>query len=86
MSFSHEEIEKRTKEVIADKLSTSVDQIKGDSNIYNDLGADSLDGVIIVMALEDEFDIEIPDSECWDWQTQTLDKIVSKLEELISKK
>ena len=53
----------RIKDIIADKLSVDVDEINIESSFVDDLGADSLDIVELVMALEDEFDIEIPDED-----------------------
>jgi acyl carrier protein len=53
----------KIKAVIADKLSIDEEEIKMDSSFIDDLGADSLDIVELVMALEDEFDLEIPDEE-----------------------
>lgn len=53
----------KVKEIIADKLSLDEDEIKLESSFVDDLGADSLDLVELVMALEDEFDMEIPDEE-----------------------
>jgi len=51
------------KDLIIDKLGVSEDQIVEDAHFIDDLGADSLDTVELVMALEEEFDIEIPDEE-----------------------
>jgi len=51
------------KEVVAEQLGKSVDEIQEDSKFVEDLGADSLDVVELVMALEEKFDIEIPDEE-----------------------
>lgn len=56
-------IESRVKDLIIDKLGVSEDQIVEDAHFIDDLGADSLDTVELVMALEEEFDIEIPDEE-----------------------
>ena len=53
----------RVKEIIADKLSVDADEITMESSFIDDLGADSLDIVELIMALEDEFDMEIPDEE-----------------------
>jgi acyl carrier protein len=53
----------RVKEIIADKLSLDADEIAMESSFIDDLGADSLDIVELIMALEDEFDMEIPDEE-----------------------
>jgi len=49
------------KEVVAEQLGVNIDEIKEDSKFVEDLGADSLDVVELVMALEEKFDIEIPD-------------------------
>ena len=51
------------KEVVVEQLSVSADEVKEDSKFVEDLGADSLDVVELVMALEEKFDIEIPDEE-----------------------
>lgn len=51
------------KEVVAEQLNVSIEEIKDDSKFVEDLGADSLDVVELVMALEEKFDIEISDSE-----------------------
>ena len=56
-------IEKRIKELIAENLGVSDDEIKQDSHFIDDLGADSLDTVELVMALEEEFDLDIPDED-----------------------
>ena len=49
--------------MIADQLQIDQEQVKPDASFMDDLGADSLDTVELIMALEEEFDIEIPDSE-----------------------
>jgi acyl carrier protein len=51
------------KEIIVDKLSVSEDQIKPESRFMEDLGADSLDVVELIMAIEEKFNIEIPDED-----------------------
>jgi acyl carrier protein len=56
-------IENRVKSIIADQLSISEDQIKPESKFIEDLGADSLDIVELIMAMEEEFQTEIPDEE-----------------------
>ena len=54
-------VEDRVKKIVSDQLGKSVDEIESDSSFVDDLGADSLDTVELVMALEEAFDIEIPD-------------------------
>ncbi len=51
------------KEVVVEQLSVDAAEVKEDSKFIEDLGADSLDVVELVMALEEKFDIEIPDEE-----------------------
>ena len=56
-------VEDRVKKIVSDQLGKSVDEIQSDSSFVDDLGADSLDTVELVMALEEEFETEIPDEE-----------------------
>jgi acyl carrier protein len=56
-------IEERVKKVVEDQLSVNQDQITPEASFIDDLGADSLDTVELVMALEEEFSVEIPDEE-----------------------
>jgi len=56
-------IEERVRKVIEDQLSVNQDQITTEASFIDDLGADSLDTVELVMALEEEFGVEIPDEE-----------------------
>jgi acyl carrier protein len=51
------------KSIIVDQLEVDADQVTPEANFQDDLGADSLDTVELVMALEEKFDIEIPDEE-----------------------
>ena len=53
----------RVMKAIAEQLGTHPGNVKPDSNLFTDLGADSLDQVEICMAVEDEFEVEIPDDE-----------------------
>lgn len=55
--------EERVKEIIAKELEVSPDQLTADASFIDDLGADSLDTVELVMALEEEFGIDIPDED-----------------------
>lgn len=56
-----ENIEQRVKKIVAEQLGVAEADIKTESSFVDDLGADSLDTVELVMALEDEFETEIPD-------------------------
>jgi len=56
-----QEILEKVCSFVSEQLSVEAGEVKSDSNFQNDLGADSLDTVELVMALEEEFDIEIPD-------------------------
>ncbi len=62
-------MEERIKEIIADQLGIDVAQIKPESKFVEDLGADSLDVVELIMAFEEEFDVEIPDEDAEKIQT-----------------
>ena len=53
----------KVKEVIIDKLGVEEDSIKSEAHFVNDLGADSLDTVELIMEFEEEFGIEIPDED-----------------------
>jgi acyl carrier protein len=56
-------VEAKVKSIIAEQLGVGEDEIKSDSAFIEDLGADSLDIVELVMAMEEEFEVEIPDEE-----------------------
>ncbi len=58
-----ENIEARVKKVVADKLGVDINTIKNEAAFVDDLGADSLDTVELVMALEEEFGCQIPDED-----------------------
>lgn len=59
--MSQEEIFQKVKKIVAEQLSVDPSEVTPEASFANDLGADSLDTVELVMALEEEFDIEIPD-------------------------
>jgi acyl carrier protein len=59
--MSKEEIFEKVKKIVAEQLSVDPSEVTPEASFANDLGADSLDTVELVMALEEEFDIEIPD-------------------------
>jgi len=56
-------IEERVKKIVVEQLGVKEDEVSNDSSFVDDLGADSLDTVELVMALEEEFNIEIQDEE-----------------------
>jgi acyl carrier protein len=56
-------VEERVKKIIVDQLGVKEDEVASEAAFVDDLGADSLDTVELVMAFEEEFDIEIPDDE-----------------------
>ena len=58
-----ENIEQRVNKIVAEQLGVNEADVKNESSFVNDLGADSLDTVELVMALEEEFETEIPDEE-----------------------
>ena len=66
------------KEVVVEQLGVNADEVKEDAKFVEDLGADSLDVVELVMALEEKFDIEIPDDEAE--KIMTLKDVVTYVE------
>jgi acyl carrier protein len=79
--MERDELLKKVRTIISDKLSISEDQITEEASFIDDLGADSLDTVELVMALEDEFSMDIPDEEAEKLTTvgKALDYILSHL-------
>jgi len=76
------EIEKRVKKIVVEQLGVKPEEAVNDASFVDDLGADSLDTVELVMALEEEFETEIPDEEAEKIATiqQAIDYIKSQLE------
>ena len=56
-------VEERVKQIVVEQLGVKEEEVGGDASFVDDLGADSLDTVELVMALEEEFSCEIPDEE-----------------------
>ncbi|MDO8879829.1 MAG: acyl carrier protein [Coriobacteriia bacterium] len=80
--MEHDEIYAKVKEVIVDQLSADEDDVSPEASFIDDLGADSLDIVELVMALEDSFSISIPDEEAESIKTvgDAVDYIAANLE------
>ena len=62
-------VEARVKEIIVEELGVEADKVTSDASFVDDLGADSLDTVELVMAFEEEFEIEIPDEDAEQMRT-----------------
>ncbi len=71
-------IQERVVDIVSEKANVEKDKIKGSSSFIDDLGLDSLDTVELVMAFEEEFDVEIPDDAAE--KIQTIDDAVSFIE------
>lgn len=76
-------VEERVVNIVAEQLGVDKDKIKRESNFVNDLGADSLDTVELVMELEEEFDISIPDDAAE--KIQTVGEAVDHIEKSAAK-
>jgi acyl carrier protein len=76
-------VEEQVRGIIAEQLGLKADEIKNDANFVDDLGADYLDTVELVMALEEEFETEIPDEEAEKITTvqQAIDYILARQNE-----
>ena len=74
-------IEERVKKIVCEQLGVKEEEVKASSSFVDDLGADSLDTVELVMALEEEFETEIPDEQAEKLTTvqEALDYIVANL-------
>ncbi|MCH2336088.1 MAG: acyl carrier protein [Pseudomonadales bacterium] len=72
-------VEERVKKLICEQLGVKEEEVKADASFVDDLGADSLDTVELVMALEEEFETEIPDEEAENITTvkEAIDYIVA---------
>ena len=75
-------VEEKVREIIAEQLQIDIEEVKPEASFIDDLGADSLDTVELVMAFEEEFDIEIPDEDAEKIRTvqDAINYIKSKVE------
>ena len=78
MAVDKATIEKRVKEIIVENLGLDPDKVANESSFVEDLGADSLDTVELVMAFEEEFSLEIPDEDAE--KLTTVEKAIDYLE------
>jgi acyl carrier protein len=62
-------IQDKVKKIIAEKLSVELEEVVPEANFVDDLGADSLDLVELIMSMEEEFDVDIPDEDAEKIQT-----------------
>ena len=77
-------VDEKVKDIISEQLGVKKEEIKPESSFIDDLGADSLDTVEVVMALEEEFGIEIPDEDAE--KITTVGDATKYIEEKINKK
>lgn len=77
--MSVENVQERVKNIIVEQLGVEADQVKPEAQFVNDLGADSLDTVELIMALEEEFDVEIPDEKAE--KIKTVGEAIAYIEE-----
>ncbi len=80
--MSSEEIFEKVKKIIVDQLGIAEDNISLESSFIDDLGADSLDTVELIMAIEEEFDIEIPDEDAE--KVDTVNDVVEYIKEHVA--
>lgn len=78
--MTREEILAKVKAVVAEKLNVGEDQVTTDAKFVEDLGADSLDQVELIMAMEDEFELKIPEEEA-----EKLDTVGSAVNYIVEK-
>lgn len=77
--MSDKSTEDRVKDIIVDQLGVNADQVTPEAKFIEDLGADSLDTVELVMAFEEEFEIEVPDEEAE--KLQSVGDVIKYVEE-----
>jgi len=78
------EIADRVREIIAEQLMADLEEVTDEASFVDDLGADSLDTVELIMEFEDEFGIEIPDEDAE--KIQTVGEAIAYIERLVAEK
>jgi len=78
------EIGDRVREIIAEQLLVEVDEVTDEASFVEDLGADSLDTVELIMEFEDEFGVEIPDEDAE--KVQTVGEAINYIEKMVQEK
>ena len=81
--MAEKSIEEKVKDIVAENLSVKVEQVTPEAKFIEDLGADSLDTVELVMALEEEFGIEVPDEDAE--KLQSVGDVIKYVEEKAAK-
>ncbi len=81
--MSEKSIEEKVKDIIVEQLSVTPEQVTSTASFIEDLGADSLDTVELVMAFEEEFSVEVPDEDAE--KLQTVGDVVKYIEERATK-
>lgn len=75
-------MEETIRMIIATQLGVEVPEVTDEKMVADDLGADSLDAVELVMALEEEFEVEMPDDDCVALAGMTVGQVITKMKEL----
>ncbi len=77
--MSDKSVEEKVKEIIVEQLGVNPEQVVGSASFIEDLGADSLDTVELVMAFEEEFGVEVPDEDAE--KLKTVDNVIQYIED-----
>jgi acyl carrier protein len=81
--MSEKSIEEKVKDIIVEQLGVNPEQVTPEASFIEDLGADSLDTVELVMAFEEEFNVEVPDEDAE--KLQTVGQVVKYIDEKTAK-
>jgi len=81
--MSEKSIEEKVKDIIVEQLGVNAEQVTTNASFIEDLGADSLDTVELVMAFEEEFGVEVPDEDAE--KLQSLGDVIKYIEEKAGK-